>query len=182
MLSSMSVSKSSSVLVFLGYGELDLGSGSKLLATLASHIVALCSILLFSSSKLRFLKEGRVTNLIEGIFSLSELNHSGSLKYLGLYLCSVGLGHGSESDVTLLSFFLGVKTPGSFQGTCFPSVACFFHGWNISVHFSVSSTNIWFPVFGLTFKIISTASSGKSHVKTPFSKSHWEFSNLAIVI
>ena len=93
-----------------------------------------------------------------------------------------GAGAGPESEVTLISFFLGVKTPGSFQGTCFPSLTCFFHGQNFSVHFSVSSTNVWFPVFVLTFKIRSTASSGKLHVKNPFSKSHREFSDLAIVI
>ena len=104
----MSGSKSSKVLVFLGYGELDLGSVSKFLATLASHYVALCSGLLISSSKLRFLREGRVINSIGGIFSLSELKQSSLSKNLGLYLCSVGLGHSPESDVTLLSFFLEV--------------------------------------------------------------------------
>ena len=50
---------------------------------------------------------------IGGIFSLLELGQSVSLKYLDLYLCSVGLGHGPESEVTLISLFLGVKTPGS---------------------------------------------------------------------
>ena len=34
----------------------------------------------------------------------------------------------------------------------------------------------------LTFKIRSIVSSGRSQVKKPFSKSHHEFSNLAIVI
>ena len=60
MLSSVSVSKSSKVLVFLfGYGELDMGSESKFLATLASHDVALCSTSLFSFSILNSLrKEG----------------------------------------------------------------------------------------------------------------------------
>ena len=126
--------------------------------------------------------KGGVTNSIGGKFSLSELNHSGSSKYLGLYSWSVGLGHSSESEVTLISFFFGVKTPGSFRGTCFSSLDGFFYGWNFSVHFSVSSTNVWFPIFVLTFKIGSTVSSGKSHEKNPFLKLHWEFSSLAIVI
>ena len=135
MLSSVSVSKSSRVLVFLfGYGELDLGSESKFWATLASHYVASCSLFsLSSSSILKFFKEGGVIDSIGGIFSLSELRQSGSSKYLGLYSCSVGLGHGPESDVTLLSTFLRVRTLGSFQGTCFLSLAGFFHGWNFSV-------------------------------------------------
>ena len=182
ILSSMSGSKSSKVLTFLGKGELDLGSVSKFLATLASHDVASCSGSLISSSKLRFLREGGVTDSIGGTFSLSELKQSGSLKNLGLYLCSVGLEHGPESEVTLLSFFLGVKIPGGFWGTCFPSLTCFFHRWNFSVCFSMSSTNVWFPVWVLTFKIKSIASSGKSQVKKLFLKSHREFSNLAIVI
>ena len=184
MLSSVSVSMSSKVLVFFfGYGELDLGSESKFQATLASQDVALCSSFsLFSSSILKFPKEGGVINPIGGIFSLSELRQLGSSKYLGLYSCSVGLGHGPESEVTLISLFLGVKTPGSFWGNCFPSLDGFFHGQNFSVHFSVSSTSVWFPVFVLTFKIRSTVSSGKSHEKNPFLKSHREFSNLAIVI
>ena len=162
--------------------ELDLGSLSKFLATLASHNVALCSVSLISSSKLRFLREGGVTNSIGGIFSLSELKQSGSSNILGLYSCSVGLGHSPESEVTLVLFFLGVKTPESFWGTCFPSLTCFFYGGNFSVCFSMSSTNVWFPVWVLTFKIRSIVSSGKSQVKKPFLKSHWEFSNLAIVI
>ena len=179
MLLSVSVSKSSKVLVFFfGYGELDLGSESRFLATLASHDVALCATLLFSSSKLRFLNEGGVTDSIGGIFYLLELNHSGSSKYLGLYSCSVGLGHGPESEVTLISFFLGVKTPGSFWGTCLQSLDGFFHGQNFSVCFSVSSTNVCFPVSVLTFKIRSTASSGKSHVKTHF---HSRIGSLAIL-
>ena len=77
---------------------------------------------------------------IGGIFSLSESRHSGSSKYFGLYSCSIGLGHGPESEVTLISLFLGVKTPGSFWGICFPSLDGFFHGQNFSVCFSVSST------------------------------------------
>ena len=93
MLSSVSVSKSSKVLVFFfGYGELDLGSESKFLATLASHNVASCLVSLFSSSILKFHKEGGVIDSIGGIFFLLELSQSGSLKYLGLYSCSVGLG------------------------------------------------------------------------------------------
>ena len=172
MLSSVSVSKSSRVQVFFfGYGELDLGSKSKFQATFTSHDVASCSSLsLFSSSRLKFFSEGGVIDSIGGIFSLSESRHSGSSKYFGLYSCSVGLGHGPESEVTLISLFLGVKTPGSFQENCFPSLDGFFHGWNFSVHFSVSSTSVWFPVFVLTFKIRSTASSGKSHEKKPILK------------
>ena len=146
MLSSVSVSRSSRVRVFFfGYGELDLGSESKFWATLASHDVASCSISLFSSSILKFFKEGGVIDFIGGIFSLSELGQSGSSKYLGLYSCSIGLGHSPESEVTLISLFLGVKTPGSFRGNCFPSLDGFFHGHNFSVHFSVSSTSVWFP-------------------------------------
>ena len=164
MLSSVSVSRSSRVQVFFfGYGELDLGSESKFQATFASHDVALCSS--FSSSRLKFFREGGVIDSIGGIFSLSELKQSGSSKYLGLHSCSVGLGHHPESEVTLISLFLGVKTPGSFLGNCFPSLDGFFHGQNFSVHFSVSSTSVWFPVFVFTFSIRSTASSGKSHEK-----------------
>ena len=125
MLSSVSVSRSSRVRVFFfGYGELDLGSESKFLATLASDDVASCSVSLFSSSLLEFPKEGGVMDSIGGIFSLLELRQSDSSKYLGLYSCSVGLGHGPESEVTLISLFLGVKTPGSFGGKLFP-----FFGW-----------------------------------------------------
>ena len=87
-----------------------------------------------------------MTNSIGGMFSLSELKQSGSSKDLSLYSCSVGLGHGPESEVILLSFFHGVNTPGSFQGTCFLSLVGFFQGRNFSVHFSVSSTSVWFPV------------------------------------
>ena len=144
ILSSVSVSRSSNVWVFFfGYGELDLGSKSMFQATLASHDVALCSLSsLFSSSKLKFLSEGGVIDSIGGIFSLSESRHSGSSKYFGLYSCSVGLGHSPESEVTLTSLFLGVNTPGSFRGNRFPSLDSFFHGWNFSVHFSVSSTSV----------------------------------------
>ena len=115
MLLSVSVSRSSRVWVFFfGYGELYLGSKSKFWATLVSHDVALCSSSLISSSTLKFFSEGGVMDSIGGIFSLSESRHSGSSKYFGLYSCSVGLGHGPESEVTLISLFLGVKTPGSF--------------------------------------------------------------------
>ena len=68
---SVSSSRSSKVLVFLGWGELALGSVSKFLATLASHDVAWFSFV--SSSILKFLREGGVTNSIRGIFSLLEL-------------------------------------------------------------------------------------------------------------
>ena len=96
---------------------------------------------------------------IGGIFSLSESRHSGSSKYFGLYSCSVGLGHGPESEVTLISLYFGVKTPGSFWGNCFPSLDGFFHGQNFSIHFSVSSTSVWFPVFVFTFSI-------RSHIRS----------------
>ena len=76
---------------------------------MASHDVASCSVLLFSSSILKFFKEGGVIDSMGGIFSLLELGQSGSSKYLGLYSCSVGLGHGPESEVTLISLFFGVK-------------------------------------------------------------------------
>ena len=79
---------------------------------------------------------------VAGMFSLSELMQSGSSKNLGLYSCSVRLGHGPESEVILLSFFQGVNNPGSFWGTCFLSLIGFFQGQNFSVHFSVSSTKV----------------------------------------
>ena len=47
-----------------------------------------------------------------------------------------------ESELTLMSLFFGVKTPGSFWENCFPSFDGFFHGQNFSVRFSVSSTNV----------------------------------------
>ena len=173
---SVSGSRSSKVLVFLA-----LGIVSTFLATLASHDVASFSGLFTSSSKLKFLKEGGVTDSVGGMFSLSELIQSGSTKNLGLYSCSTGLEHGPESEVILLSFLWGVSTPGSFWGTCFPTLTCFFQGQNFSVCFSVSSTNVWFPVWVLTFKIRSIASSGKSQVKKPFSKSHLEFRDFAML-
>ena len=144
MLSSISVSRSSRVwVIFFGYRELDMGSEPKFWATLASHDIALCSSFsLFSSSMLKFFREGVVIDSIGGIFSLSELKQSGSSKYRGLYSCSVGLGHGPESDVMLLLTFLGVRTLGSFQGTYFPSLVGFFHRQNFSVSFSVSSTSV----------------------------------------
>ena len=89
---------------------------------------------------------------VGGMFSLSEFRYSGSLKNLGLYSVSVRLeGHGPESEVMLLLFFLGVNTPGSLLGLDSPSLVGFFHGLNFSVHFSVSSTKVWLPVLVLTF-------------------------------
>ena len=118
---------------------------------------------------------------VGGMYSLSELMQSGSSKNLGLYSCSVKLGHGPESEVILLSFFQGVNTPGSFWGTCFLSLISFFQGQNFSVHFSMSSTKVWLPVWVLTLSIKSTASSERSQVKKPFSKSHLEFRDLAML-
>ena len=75
--------------------------------TLASQDVASVSLPVVPSSRLRFFKEGGVIDSMGGMFSLSELKHSGSSKNQGLYSVSVGLeGHGPESDVILLSFFL----------------------------------------------------------------------------
>ena len=142
MSSSMSGSKSSRVLVCFGNGKLALGVVTNFLATLASYNVASLLSLSTSSSKLKFLKEGVVTDSIGGMFSLSELIQSGSSKNLGLYSCSVRLGHGPGSEVILLSFFCGINTPGGFWGTCFPSLACFFQGQNFSVYFSMSSTKV----------------------------------------
>ena len=139
---SVSGSKSSSVLAHFGKGELALGVVINFLTTLASHDVASFSLSSASSSRLKFLKEGGVTDSVGGMFSLSELMQSGSSRNLGLYSCSVGLGHDPESEVMLLSFFQGVNTPGSFQGTCFPSLIGFFQGPNFSVHFSVSTTKV----------------------------------------
>ena len=181
MSSSMSGSKSSRVLVCFGNGELALGVITNFLTTLASHNVASLLSLSTSSSKLKFLKEGGVMDSVRGMFSLSELIQSGTSKNLGLYSCSFVLGHGPESEVTLLSFFWGVNTPGSFWGTCFPSLTGFFQGQNFSVHFSVSSTKVWLPVWVLTLRIRSTASSGRSQVKKPFFKSHLEFRDLVML-
>ena len=138
----MSGSKSSKVLVCFGNSKLALGVVINFLATLASYNVASLLSSSTSSSKLKFLKEGGVTDSVRGMFSLSELIQSGSSKNLGLYSCSVGLGHSPESEVMLLSFFWGVNTPGSFWGTCFLSLTSFFQGWNFSVHFSMSSTKV----------------------------------------
>ena len=138
----MSGSKSSRVLVCLGKGKLVLGVVTNFLATLASHDVALFSLSSASSSRLKILKEGGIMDSVGGMFSLSELIQSGSSKNLGLYLCSVRMGHGPESEVTLLSFYQGVNTPGFFQGTCFPSLVSFLQGQNFSVHFSMSSTKV----------------------------------------
>ena len=83
-------------------------------------------------------------NSVGGMISSSKLRQSGSLKNLGLYSVSVGLeGHDPESEVILLSFFLGVNIPGSFLGLDFPSLVGFFHGLNFSVCFSMSSTKVW---------------------------------------
>ena len=108
-----------------------------------------------------------------GTFSLSELKHSGSSENQGLYSILVGLeGHGPESNVMLLSFFLGDNTLGNFLGLVFPSLVGFFHGLNFSVCFSVSSTSVWLPVLVLTFATRSTTSSGRSHIKNPLLKLH----------
>ena len=100
----MSGSKSLSVLVCFRNGKLALGVVTNFLTTLASHNVASLSSLSTSSSRLKFLKEGGVMDSVRGMFSLSELIQSGSSKNLGLYLCSVRLGHSPESEVMLLSF------------------------------------------------------------------------------
>ena len=81
--SSVSGSRSSSVLVHIGYGELALGVVTTFLATLASQDVALFPLLLTPSSKLKFFREGGVTDSIGRMFSLSELRYSGSSKTLG---------------------------------------------------------------------------------------------------
>ena len=117
-------------------------------ATLASQDVASVSLSVIPSSRLRFRKEGRVIDSRGGMFSLLELKDSGSSKNQGLYSILVGLeGHGPESNVMLLSFFLGDNTLGSFLGQVLPSLVGFFHGLNFSVHFSVSSTSVWLPVW-----------------------------------
>ena len=81
----MSGSKSSRVLVHFGNGNLALGVVTIFLATLASHNVASLLSSSTSSSKLKFLKEGGVTDSVRGMFSLSELIQSGSSKNLSLY-------------------------------------------------------------------------------------------------
>ena len=117
MSSSVSGSKSSSVLVHFRKGELALGVIIMFLATLASHDVASFSLSLASSSRLKFFKEGGVTDSVRGMFSLSELRQSGSSKNLGLYSFSVRLeGHGPESEVILLSFFQGSQYPWKLFG------------------------------------------------------------------
>ena len=80
---SVSCSKSSSVLVHFGKGKLALGVVTNFLARLASHNVASFSLLSASSSRLKFRKEGGVTDSVGGMFSLSELIQSGSSKNLG---------------------------------------------------------------------------------------------------
>ena len=125
------------------YGELALDVVMMVFATLASQDVASVSLPDIPSSRLRFFKEGEVIDSRGGMFSLSKLKHSGSSKNQGLYSISVGWeGHGPESDVMLLSFFLGDNTPGSFLGPVYLSLVGFFHGLNFSVCFSVSSTNV----------------------------------------
>ena len=105
-------------------------------ATLASQDVASVSFPVIPSSKVRFFKEGGVIDSMGGIISLWELKHYGSSKNLGLYSVSVRLeGHGPESEVMLLSFFLGVNTPRSYLGLVFPSLVGFFHGLNFQSAF-----------------------------------------------
>ena len=118
---------------------------------------------------------------VGSMFSLSDLSQSGSSKNLGLYSVSVRLeGHDPESEVILLSFFLGVNTPGRFLEIDFPSLVGLYHSLNFSIHFSVSSTKVWLPVLVLTFTTRSMTSSGRSQVKKPFFKSHLEFRDLAM--
>ena len=120
---------------------------------------------------------------VSDMFSLSELRYYGSSKNFGLYSISVGLeGHGPESEVILLLFFLGINTPGSLLGLDSLSLVGFFYSLNFSVCISVSSTKVWLPVLVLTFTTRSTVSSGRSHEKNPFSKSHLEFRDLAIFL
>ena len=183
MLLSVSVSRSSRVRVFFfGYGELDLGSESKFGAAFASYDVASCSSLsLFSSSRLKFFSEGGVIDSIEGTFSLSESRQSGSLKYFGLYSCSVGLGHGPESEVTLISLFLGVQAPGSFRGNCFPSLDGFFHRQNFSV-----TSQYPLPVCGFPFLFLLSRSEAQhllvSHMRKIHSQSHiWSLAILPLL-
>ena len=58
---------------------------------------------------------------VGSMFSLSELRYSGSSKNLGLYSVSVRLeGHGPESEVILLSFFLWCQYSWKLSGTRFP--------------------------------------------------------------
>ena len=122
--SSVSSSNCSKGFSHLGYGELVLGIVVMDLATCASHEVASFLLPVVSSSRLKFCKEGGVSDSFGGKFSLSELSHSGSSKYQGLYS---GLGgYGPESDVML--FFLGVSTPGSLLGLVFPSLVGFYQG------------------------------------------------------
>ena len=117
------------------------------------------------------------------MFFLLELKHSGSSKNQGLYSISVWPeGHGPESEVTLMSFFLGDNTPGSFLGLVFPSLVGFFHGLNFSVHFLVSSTNVWLPVLVFTFNTRRTVSSGRLQLKNPLLKSHFQLRDLAMFI
>ena len=61
------------------------------LATLASQDVASFLFPFIPSSKLKFFREGGVTDSVGGMVSLSELKQSGSSKNLGLYSLSVRL-------------------------------------------------------------------------------------------
>ena len=63
-----------------GLGELVLGVIIMVFATLASQDVALVSLPVLPSSRLRFLKEGGVIDSMGCTFSLSELKHSCSSK------------------------------------------------------------------------------------------------------
>ena len=81
---------------------------------------------------------------IGGIFSLSELGQSGSLKYLGLYSCSVGLGHGPESEVTPNITFLRSQNSWKFLGKLFPSF-----GWLLPwVETFLSTSQYPLPAYG----------------------------------
>ena len=118
--SSISGSNCSNVLGQSGYGELALDVVIMVFATLASQDVASVSLAVIPSSRLRFFKEGGVIDFRGSMFPLSDLKHSGSSKNQGLYSISVRVeGHGPESDVMLLSFFLGDNTLGSFLGLVF---------------------------------------------------------------
>ena len=64
---------------------------------------------------------------VGGIFSVSKLRQSGSSKNLGLYSVSVGLkGHGPESEVMLLLFFLRCQYFWKFSRNRLPTFSGFF--------------------------------------------------------
>ena len=73
-----------------GYGELALDVVMMVFATLATQDLVSVSLPVVPSSRLRFLQEGGVIDSMGGMFSLSELKHSGSSKNQGLYSISVG--------------------------------------------------------------------------------------------